>query len=84
MDGEIKMDMRKPYLHCIPLNMAYEGTTYLALLPSGIYRTVHKDKNGVWQYTNAFIVKSITMPPVPTHIWLPTSLIPLEDDNAED
>ena len=82
MEGEIKMDMRKPYLHCIPLNMAFVGTTYLALLPKGIYRTMYKDKMGIWNYTEDS--RTTQEVPIPTNIWLPTSLIPMEDDDAED
>lgn len=71
------MDMRKPYLHCKPLSMASEGTTYVALLPTGIYRTMYKDKMGIWSRTTK-------VAPIPTNSWLPTSLIPLENTNAED
>ena len=70
--------MRKPYLYCIPLTMASVGTTYLALLPNGIYRTMYKDKMGSWHYTD------IPTTQIPTNIWLPTSLIPMEDNDSED
>lgn len=82
MKGEIKMDMRNPYLHCKPLSMASEGTTYVALLPTGIYRTMYKDKMGICNYTEDS--RTTKVAPIPTNSWLPTSLIPLENTNAED